>query len=273
VALILKGASARQAVCVGCVAYGGLRTEVLGQPKVYDGLRLGALPDLDLETLEFEQVPAEVYVRSSLSKIGLPYRTFIPEPTCNAISDCLTLRQEKHNVELTSDSPLVAVEEGWVDRGFRSDTGNRHVRSKTVSQDIRNAIGGLGEWRPYDFRHFFMTWLKMAVARGACNEGYRIYWSGQRGKTADIYDLYKENIPSTIVDDMREQYRRAQAYLLPKQESNEEKRRLQSLMDFAQVQGWPEDKIKRLKEIMNRPISFEEGLKEFRKLEERLTYT
>ena len=30
VALILKGANARQAVCVCCVAYGGLRTEVLG---------------------------------------------------------------------------------------------------------------------------------------------------------------------------------------------------------------------------------------------------
>jgi len=238
---------------------------------VYDGLRLGALPDLDLESLEFSSVPALVFVRSELSKIGLPYRTFIPESACDAISEYLILRREKRGESLTIESPLVAVEEGWLDRGFRLSTGNRHVRSKTISQDIRSAIGGIGKWRPYDLRHYFLTWLNLAVARGACNEGYRIYWAGQRGKTADVYDLYKDDIPSAIIDDMREQYRQAQEFLLPKKSnSDEERRRKQSLIDFALVQGWPEDKIQRLKEVMTRPISFEEGLRTFRKMEENL---
>jgi len=269
--LILRGATARQAVCVGCVAYGGLRTEVLGQPEVYNGLKLGALPDLDINSLEFHELPAVVFIEKSLSKMGLPYRTFIPESTCRVIIRYLSLRREKHGEQLTIDSPLIAVDEGWVKKGWRKTNGNRHVRSKTISQDIRSAIGGIGKWRPYDLRHFFMTWLKLAVAKGACNEGYRIYWAGQRGKTADIYDLYKDDIPGVIVEDMREQYRQAQAFLLPqKKDRDEERMRFQALLDFAQLQAWPEDKIQRLKEVMTRPVSFEEGLRTFRKMEEDL---
>ena len=62
VELIIRGATARQAVCVSCVAYGGLRTEVLGQPHVYAGLKLEALRDLDIESLEFLKVPARAHV-------------------------------------------------------------------------------------------------------------------------------------------------------------------------------------------------------------------
>jgi integrase len=271
VALILGDANSRQRVCVGCVAYGGLRTEVLGQPEVYDGLKLGALPDLDLGSLEFINMPALVNVRRTLSKIRLPYRTFIPMSTCSHISEYLKLRQEKFEEKLTEESPLVAVRIGWNNKGFRGSSGNNHVRSKTISQDIRMAVGGLGKWRPYDFRHYFLTWLNLAVARGACSEGYRIYWAGQRAKTADVYDLYKDEIPSVIIEDMREQYSQAQEYLLPKKaKSNEEKMRRQALLDFVTLQGWPDDKIQRFKEVMTRPVSFEEGLKEFRRMEENL---
>jgi len=271
--LILSGATSRQRVCVSCVAFGGLRTEVLGQPEVYDGLRLDALPDLDIDSLEFTQVPALVFVRMSLSKIGLPYRTFIPEPACNFLSQYLQLRRDKFNEQLTMDSPVIAVRKGWNNKGFRGASRNLHVRSKTVSQDIRTAIGTLGKWRPYDLRHFFLTWLKLAVARGACSEGYRIYWAGQRGKTADVYDLYKDDIPGAIIEDMREHYRQAQAFLLPqKRDRDEERIRMRALLDFAQLQGWSEDKIQRLKEVMTRPPSFEEGLRTFRRMEENLEH-
>lgn len=269
IALILRGASPRQAVCVSMVAYGGLRTEVLGQPQKYEGLKLKAFPELDIEALEFNAIPAQVFVGSSLSKIGIPYRTFIPEPTCVIILDYLRIRRDRYGEELTSESALIAVREGWNKKGFRGATDIRHVRSKTVSQDIRIAIGNLGPWRPYDLRHFFMTWLNLAVARGQLNEGYRIYWAGQRGKTADVYDLYKQNIPSAIIEEMRLQYKSAQEFLLPEKErTDEEKIRLQVLLDMAKVQGWPDNKLRRLEEIMTRPISFEEGLTEFRKLEE-----
>ncbi|MDP6458948.1 MAG: hypothetical protein QGF78_06460 [Candidatus Bathyarchaeota archaeon] len=271
VALILRDASPRQAVCVSCVAYGGLRTEVLGQPEVYDGLKLGALPDLDVESLEFRNVPAVVFVDRSLSKIRLPYRTFLPEQACNIITKYLSIRRNKFGEELDAESPLVSVEEGWIGKGFRKASGNRHVRSKTISQDIRTAIGGFGKWRPYDLRHYFLTWLNLAVARGACSEGYRIYWAGQSTKTADVYDLYKDDIPSAIVDEMRDQYLQAQEYLLPKKtKSDEERLRMQALMDYANLQGWPHDKIRRLKEVMTMPVNFDEGLRTFRRLEEKL---
>ena len=180
------------------------------------------------------------------------------------------IRNDKFGEKLTPNSPIVAIEEGWLTKGFRKETENRHVRSKTISQDIRKAIGSFGKWCPYDLRHYFLTWLKLAVARGACSEGYRIYWAGQRGKTADVYDLFKDDIPSAIIEDMRDQYRQAQVFLLPQQYDRDEKRlRKQALLDFALLQGWPEDKIQRLNEVMTRPILFDEGLLTFRKLEEK----
>jgi integrase len=266
--LILKAASPRQAVCVSMVAYGGLRTEVLGQPQKYEGLKLKAFPELDLDALKFNAIPAQLFVDISLSKISLPYRTYIPEPACVLILEYLRIRRDRDGEEITPESPLIAVREGWERKGFRGTTDIRHVRSKTISQDIRKAIGNFGPWRPYDLRHYFMTWLNLAVARGKLNEGYRIYWAGQRCKTADVYDLYKENIPSAIIEEMRLQYKSAQEFLLPsKERTNEEKIRLQVLIDMAKVQKWPENKIRRLEEVMTRPISFEEGLEEFRKLE------
>ena len=70
---------------------------------------------------------------------------------------------------------------------------------------------------------------------------------------------------------MREQYAQAVEYLLPKKaKTDEEKTRMQALMDFANIQGWSDDKIQRLQEVMTRPISFDEGLKTFRRMEENL---
>jgi integrase len=271
-ALILKGASPRQAVCAAMVAYGGLRTAVLGRPERYDGLKLEAFPELDLVDLEFLAVPALVFVKTSLSKIGLPYRTFIPESACEVVLDYLRLRRDRYGEELTSESPLIAVRKGWKKKGFRESTENSHVRRKTISQDIREAIGNIGPWRPYDLRHFFLTWLKLAVARGHLNEGFRIYWAGQRSKSADVYDLYKEHVPTVIVNEMRLQYKSAQEFLLPKRDKTDgEKQRLQVLIDVAKIQGFPDHKVKRLEEIMTRPrVTFEEGLVEFRRLEETL---
>ncbi|MBA7604126.1 hypothetical protein ES703_11245 [subsurface metagenome] len=70
---------------------------------------------------------------------------------------------------------------------------------------------------------------------------------------------------------MRVQYKQAQVFLLPMDTNMDEERiRRQTLLDFAQLQGWPEDKIQRLKEVMTRPISFEEGLRAFGRMEENL---
>jgi len=88
--LILRRASPRQAVCVSLVAYGGLRTEVLGQPQRYDGLKLGAFPGLNIEKLEFSAVPTQIFI-SPLSKISLPYVTFIPEIACEKIIEYLKI--------------------------------------------------------------------------------------------------------------------------------------------------------------------------------------
>ena len=57
---------------------------------------------------------------------------------------------------------------------------------------------------------------------------------------------------------------------MKKEKTNEERMRLQMLLDMAKIQGYSEHKLKRLEEMMTRPISFEEGLAEFRRLEDNL---
>ncbi|MGC9167242.1 MAG: site-specific integrase, partial [Thermoplasmata archaeon] len=78
-ARILRKASSRGRVAIALMAFSGLRPESLGNYDGTDGIRLGDLKELNLDTLEFEKSPTILVVRSSLSKARHQYFTFIPE--------------------------------------------------------------------------------------------------------------------------------------------------------------------------------------------------
>ena len=262
-------ATPRGRICVGGVAYGGLRPEVLGHQHLKDGLKLGDLPELDIEALEFETFPTLVVVRPELSKAGHKYRTFFPQETCRDILAYLEKRISYGEV-LTEKSAIASVNPNlrrgqW---GYDSDPENRYIRATIVSRDIRRAMRPTYSYRPYVLRSYFSTRLLMAVSDRVLDNNYRIYWMGQKGSMAARYSSNKAMLPDDLVENMREAYRRSLRYLLG-ETLNEDDLRRKQMLDTARILGYGDEKLAKLKEILERSRTVEEAVEEFRKLEEK----
>jgi len=212
---IRNSATPRGRICVGAMAYGGLRPETLGRLHIKDGLRLGDLPELDFRTLEFETSPTLVVVRPELSKARHKYCTFFPKVTCGDILSFLEKRTSNGEV-LTEKSPVASMNPNLRrgQLGYNSDLENRHIRAKIVSRDIRSAMRPTYSYRPYVLRRFFSFRLWMAVSDGILDKNYRIFWMGQKGSIAARYSSNKAELPDDLIENMRAAYKRSRKYLL-----------------------------------------------------------
>ena len=266
---IRSSATPRGRICVGGVAYGGLRPEVLGHQHIKDGLRLGDLPELDIEALKFETFPTLVVVRPELSKAGHKYRTFFPQETCRDILSYLERRLDYGEV-LTERSALVAVN-AKLRRGEWSLDGepeNRHIRGTIVSRDIRSAMRPTYRYRPYVLRSYFSTRLLVAVSDGVLDNNYRVYWMGHKGQMSARYSSNKAMLPDDLIENMREAYNRSLRSLLGGT-LNEDTLRRKQMLDTARILGYGDEKLAKLKEILERSRTVDEAVEEFRKLEEK----
>ena len=266
---IRSSATLRGRICVGAVAYGGLRPEVLGHQNIKDGLKLGDLPELDIDSLEFRTFPTLVVIRPELSKAGHKYRTFFPEETCRDIIAFLE-RRRGYGELLTEKSAIAGVNPNlrrgqW---GYDSEPENRHIRETIVSRDIRSAMRPTYSYRPYVLRSYFSTRLLMAVSDGVLDNNYRVYWMGHAGQMSARYSSNKAMLPDDLVENMREAYNRSLRYLLG-DTMNEDALRRKQMMDTARILGYGDEKLARLKEILERSRTVDEAVEEFRKLEEQ----
>lgn len=259
---IRSNASMRGRICVGAVAYAGLRPEVLGHQRVEDGLKLGDLSELDVEKLEFSKVPAMIVVRPELSKAGHTFRTFLPEPTCRDIIAYLE-RRRSSGEELFKESPLVSVATSHIGKGQRSVQGRTtgHIVTTIVSRDIRNAMRPTYSYRPYVLRSFFSTRLLLAVSDGALDNNYRIYWMGHKGNMSARYSSNKALLPDDLVESMREAYNRSTSYLLGGSVDEEALRR-RMLVDSARMFGFSDDVLQKIEGILDRSDSVDDAIKE-----------
>ncbi|MHA1974851.1 MAG: hypothetical protein ACTSW1_17775 [Candidatus Hodarchaeales archaeon] len=241
---IRTDATPRGRVCIGGVAFAGLRTESLGHQRYEDGLKLGDLPELDIENLEFTRIPTQVIVRENISKAGHQYRTFFPEQTCDDIIKYLYIRRKKGE-ELTVESPLVAVANSHVNKGTRVALGRtgRHVTQTIVSRDIRKSMRPKYKHRPYVLRSYFSTRTLQAQNEGVVNSDFRSYWMGHKGRMSARYSTNKTILPEDLIEDMRAAYENCVPYLCGGFETNETDIRRKVLLDTMKLMGAPQDLI------------------------------
>ena len=202
---VLARAPLRDRVTCALMAYSGVRPEVVGNYLGDDGFTLGDFPELDLSGSEpkFRKVPALVVVRESLSKARHTYLTFAPLPTCKAIEDYLKLRIAQGE-KLTRASDLVSPGRGR--RPF--------LRTMNVSGAVRAAFRSLDmKDRPYVLRVFFETRLGVAEGQGKVVHRFVVHWGGHTGDITARYSLNKNRLPSDLVEEMREAYRRCEPIL------------------------------------------------------------
>ena len=259
---IRSSASMRGRICVGGLSYAGLRPEVLGHQHYHDGLKLGDLPELDIENLSFNTIPTIVEVRPELSKAGHKYRTFLPKETCRDIIVYLEKRM-KSEEELDSQSPLVVVSSSQRSKGWRGLQGKNsgHIVSAIVTRDIRSAMRPTYPFRPYVLRSFFSTRLLMAVSDGALDNNYRIYWMGHKGEMSARYSTNKSQLPEDMIENMREAYKRSRRYLLGDSMDMEDMRK-RSFMDVVKAFSGPNGSENEIEKVFERSDTIDEAIEE-----------
>ena len=202
---ILRMATPRGRIAISLMAYSGLRPESLGNYEGTDGLRLGDLKGLNIETLEFEKIPCMVSVKSLLSKARHRYFSFIGEEGATYIKEYLEERQ-KQGETLTDESPVLQFEFGKVRH-------NDFLRTTLITRDIREAIEGANlKMRPYVLRAYFSTALDIAESKGLISHPWRQFIMGHKGDIEARYSTNKR-LPPDMIEEMRESYKKCLKFL------------------------------------------------------------
>jgi integrase len=204
-AIIIRKASTRGRVAIALMAFSGLRPESLGNYDGTDGIRLGDLKELNLDTLEFEKTPTILIVRSSLSKAKHQYFTFIPEEGITYIKEYLMERKSKGE-KFTYDTPLLIFE----GKGVKSHI---MLRTQLITRDIREAIRNADlNMRPYVLRGYFATALDIAESKGLISHPWRMFIMGHKGDIEARYSTNKR-LPPDMIEEMREAYNKCIKYI------------------------------------------------------------
>jgi hypothetical protein len=202
---ILLAGDGKARVASVLLAHSGLRTQTLGNYEGTDGLRVKDLQEMRVEgkTVAFIEVPTIVIVRKELSKAGHQYFTFLSEEGCQYLKDYLEGRiMEGENI--TENSPIITPK-------LRMKP---FIKTVNIGDIIRGAIRKAGfPWRPYVLRAYFDTQLMLAESKGLVLRDYRQFWMGHKGDIENRYTTNKCKLPESVIEDMREAYRRCQEYL------------------------------------------------------------
>jgi hypothetical protein len=213
---ILGYSSDRGKVSVSLMAFSGLRPEVLGNSVGSEGLKVGDLPELEIngEEATFTKTPTMVVVRPELSKARHKYFSFLGPEGCEHLKAYLEKRLASGE-ELEPDSAIITYTEGYVETGYRGEAGrdSMHITTKTLTKEIRDAMRPKYKWRPYVLRAYFDTQLLVAENNGKIAHAYRQFFMGHKGDIEARYTTNKGRLPENVVEDMREAYRRSLEYL------------------------------------------------------------
>jgi hypothetical protein len=169
------------------------------------GFRLRDFPEIraEGESVTFDKIPTMIVVRRELSKAGHQYFSFLIEEGCEYLRDYLEGRLKKGE-KLALDSPILTPK--VAPKPF--------IRSTNIGDMIRLAIRRAGfKWRPYVLGSYFDTQLMLAESRGLVLRDYRQFWMGHKGDIENRHTTNKCRLPESVIEDMREAYRRSQEHV------------------------------------------------------------
>lgn len=204
---VLLRAPKRERVAISLMAFSGLRPISMGNELGLDGLRLGDIPDLNLNgDIDFVKIPARINIRAELSKTRLPYFTFLGEEGCQYVLDYLKDRRSKGEV-LNPDSPVVLP----INEKSMKENPSEFLRTNLIERRIKKAISKAEfGWRPYIFRAYFGTNLDTAEAKGLISHPQRQFIMGHKG---DIEETYTKRGSEVKMEEIRSAYQKCLPFL------------------------------------------------------------
>jgi len=248
---ILSYASARGRCSIALMAFSGVRPEVLGNMNGKDGLEIRDFPEIEIESgsVKFEKIPTRFMVRPALSKTKHKYFTFLTSEGCDYLKAYLE-RRLAMGEELKRDSAIISIKPGHENTGFRKHVENpsRHIVTKTITKEIREAMRPRFKWRPYVLRSYFDTQLLVAENNGKISHAYRQFFMGHKGDMEARYTTNKGRLPDAVIEDMRRTFINSEDYLSTRKAKDDTELQKQSLLLIAQT--YFPDKLEEIKEIL-----------------------
>lgn len=246
-AKILRNGSVRSRVAISLLAFSGLRPETLGNAEGTDGLKISDFPELKIVNgnVEFEQIPALVNVRYTLSKAKHTYFSFLSEEGITYLREYLESRLSEGE-SLRPDDPLFKLDpQGRISHKF--------IRTQLATRDIRNAITDSGfKWRPYVLIAYFATALDNAENKGLISHPLRMFFMGHKGDIEARYSTNKR-LPPDMIEEMRSAYVKASKFFEPEERGVQESKLDEQIRGIKTLilneYDFSEDEIKSLLEL------------------------
>jgi hypothetical protein len=210
---LFNRANLRAGAVMALMGKAGLRPEVLGNHNATDGLMMQDLPELEIMhgIARFAKMPPKVVVRSTLSKAGHKYFTFVTETGAEKILAYLNQRMIDGET-LNPQSPVIAPFSKY--RRFRGkNEGKKFLSTAIVERDVRKTMRPRFKWRPYVLRAFFDTQLLIAESRGKIAHDFRVFFMGHKGSIEAKYTTNKSILPKILTDEMYQSFRKCQEFL------------------------------------------------------------
>jgi hypothetical protein len=208
---ILLSSDLQQRTAASFLAFSGFRPESLGDYEGKDGLVVGDLLELEIkgDKVSFSKIPTLVKVRNNLSKAGHAYFTFLNDEGCQYVKEYLELRLRKEET-ITKDSPIITLKKANVQKKIGA-----FIHTNNIGDMIRAPIRKAGfPWRPYVLRAYFDTQMMIAESKGLILRDYRAFFMGHKGDIENHYTTNKGKLPDSVIEDMRQAYKRASQYLV-----------------------------------------------------------
>jgi hypothetical protein len=240
---ILLAADPQQRTSDSFLSFAGFRPESLGDYEGTDGLVIGDLPELEIkgDQVHFRKIPSLVKVRNNLSKAGHAYFTFLNEEGCQYLKEYLELRLRKGE-KLSKDSPVITLKKANVQKKIGA-----FIHTNNIGDMMRVSIRRAGyPWRPYVLRAYFDTQLMIAESKGLILRDYRAFFMGHKGDIENRYTTNKQKLPESVIEDMRQAYKRASQFLVTIQSKDEGKNQLRELKEGLLLVHYSPEEIKKM---------------------------
>lgn len=241
--------------------HGNLEDKVMVCLAASSGIRAGTLVRLRVKDVDLETYPdvGVVYIHPETTKERVKYVTFITPETKKLLKEYLAYRKRKGE-NITGESPLLAKKKtlkgetdfySWV--GLRTKW-IRLVKKAGKTEKPRR----FHALRMHTLRKFFRTSLELA----GVGRAFIARLMGWKGEYMD------ESYFKPYIEQLLAEYRKAIPNLTIMEEPSLEDMRKKQLLDTARLLGFPEERLKKLEEILAKTENLEEAIEHFRKLGE-----
>jgi len=250
------------------IGFAGARPGTQGNKHGTDGIVIGDLPDLEIvvsdagsarkqKEVRFKKIPAQIIIRSGISKSRHEYFTFLYQEGCSILKEYLDKRIQSGEI-LNTESPLILSLPEDRERASHLNIDykerDKFLSTPSISRSIRKALRKSGiTMRPYVLRSYFDTQLMLAESKSLIIKDYRQFLMGHKGDIERRYTLSKHKLPEPVLQSLREAYAKASVYLETK--INPENANLDKLYQFQantklmilKLAGFSEHQIKQRK--------------------------